>query len=223
MTEDPDFAMPVAWAARWHSLYIGQGWSADAIGDGSRAVELAARAIELDQENALALATYGHLRSYLFHDYETALVYFDRALAACPNYSLTWILSCGTLSYVGRTDEAIRNGEQALRLSPFDRSLFYYYMFLNLAHYGHGDYTQALKWGRMSSSENPTYTANHRILMADLAALNRLDEARNVAAEMLKLEPGFRLSVYERTRQPFQDPQIKTRYVEHLRQVGLPE
>jgi hypothetical protein len=56
-----------------------------------------------------------------------------------------------------------------------------------------------------------------------LAALNRLDEARNVAAEMLKLEPGFRLSVYERTRQPFQDPQIKTRYVEHLRQVGLPE
>ena len=27
MDEDREFAMPVAWAARWHSLLIGQGWS----------------------------------------------------------------------------------------------------------------------------------------------------------------------------------------------------
>src|SRR5262249_22277125 len=27
MAEEPDFALPVAWAARWHSVRIGRGWS----------------------------------------------------------------------------------------------------------------------------------------------------------------------------------------------------
>jgi adenylate cyclase len=81
MAEDANFAMPVAWAARWHSLYVGQGWSPEPEQDRARAVELAAKAIELDAQNALALATYGHLRSFLFHDYDSALAYFDRALS----------------------------------------------------------------------------------------------------------------------------------------------
>lgn len=223
IAEDPNFAMPVAWAARWYSLYIGQGWSLNRGEDSAKAVELATKAIELDRENALALATYGHLKSYLFHDYDSALVYFDRALAACPNLSLTWILSSGTLSYVGRTEQAITHVEQGLRLSPFDHSLFYFYMFANLAHYGQGNYEEAVKWGKMSASENPVYTANHRFLAAALAALGRVSEARDVAANMMKLEPDFRLSVYERTRQPFQHPKIKARLMEHLRIADLPE
>ena len=223
MQEDPEFAMPAAWAARWYSLYVGQGWSADPAADCAKAMEFAGKAIEQDSQNALALATYGHLQSFLLHDYDSALVYFDRALAACPNHSLAWILSSATLSYIGETDQAIRRAEQSLRLSPFDQSLFTYYMFLNLAYYAKGDYREAVKWGRMSANENGLYTANHRILIAGLVGLERLDEAREVAARMLKLEPGFRLSTYERTRQPFRHPQIKERYLEHLRAVGLPE
>jgi adenylate cyclase len=92
MAEDPEFAMPVAWAARWHNLYVGQGWSENPDEDRVKAAELAARAIELDRNNALALATYGHLRSFLFRDYDSALVYFERAVAACPNCSVAWIL-----------------------------------------------------------------------------------------------------------------------------------
>ena len=84
MAEDPEFAMPIAWAARWYGLWLGQSWSVDPAADRAKALELAARAIELDGQNALALATYGHLKSWLSHDYDSALVYFDRALAACP-------------------------------------------------------------------------------------------------------------------------------------------
>jgi adenylate cyclase len=223
MEEDANFAMPVAWAARCHSLSIGQGWSTTPREDAAKGVELAGRAIELDRDNALALATYGHLKSFLFHDYDSAMIYFDRALVACPNYSLAWILSSGTLSYVGRGAEAIQRAEQGLRLSPSDQSLFYYYMFLNMAHYSTAAYEEAVRWGRMSANENPTYTANHRIMTAGLVALGRIEEAREVAASLMKLEPGFRLSVYEKTRQPFRVPEIKDRYMEHLRKAGLPE
>jgi tetratricopeptide (TPR) repeat protein len=119
--------MAAAWAARWHSLYVGQGWSPDAPADCARAMELAGRAMELDSQNALALATYGHLQSYLLHDYDSALVYFDRALAACPNHSFAWFYSSPTLSYIGRGEQAVKHMEQALRLSPLDRNLYTYY------------------------------------------------------------------------------------------------
>jgi adenylate cyclase len=223
IAEDPEFSMPVAWAARWHSLYVGQGWSANPSEDSVRAIELAARAIELDGQNALALATFGHLKSFLFHECDGALIYFDRALSACPNHSLAWILSSATLSYIGEAQEAISRAEHALRLSPFDQSLFTYYMFLNLAFYAKGEYKESVKWGRMSANENGLYTANHRILIAGLAGLERLEEAREVAAKMIKIEPEFRLRTYERTRQPFRHAQISERYMKHLRTAGLPE
>jgi adenylate cyclase len=222
IAEDHSFAMPVAWLARWYSLLIGQGWSVNLQQDRETACDVAARAIELDGQNALALATYGHLRAYLFHDYDTALVYFDRALQACPNSAVAWILSSGTLSYVGRGEEAVRHAERAMRLSPFDQNLFTYYTFLGLAHYTNGTYDEAVKWGRMALSERPMYTANLRILAASLAAHDRLDEAHGIAARLMSLEPGFTLDGFERTLLPFRDRARRAQYLHHLRQAGLP-
>jgi adenylate cyclase len=222
MEEDPNFAMPVAWAARWHSLYIGQGWSANPTQDAATASNLAAKAIKLDGHDAVALATYGHLRSFLFHDCESALLYFDRALAACADSPMAWLLSSGTLSYVGRCEEAVQRAKHALRLSPMDRSRFYYYNFLSLAHYACGRYQEAVEWGKMAEAENFTYTSNLRFLTASLAALGRLDEARETAMRLLRLDPGFRLSRFENAN-PFQAREIRVKYVEHLRKAGLPE
>jgi adenylate cyclase len=223
MAEDPHFAMPVAWAARWHSIYVGQGWSTNPNEDRAKALELAAKAIELDGQNALALATYAHLKSYLSHDYDVALAYFDRALAACPNHSLALLLSAGTLSYIGQTKKAIERAEHGLRLSPFDRGLFYYYMFLTLAHYADGSYQEAIKWGRMAINENPTYTATHRLFAAALVAAGNVSEAAQVAAAMIRLEPDFRLSTYANTRQPFRAPELRNRLLDHLQKAGFPE
>ncbi len=223
MFEDPSFAMPVAWAARWHSLYIGQGWSAAPDRDIEKGLELAERAIQLDGQNALALATFGHLKSYLRHDYESALIYFDRALNVCPNHSIAWLLSSGTLSYIGCSEQAIRHGEQALRLSPLDRSVYFYYDVLNLAHYASGNYQEAVRWGKMCATANSMYTANLRYLAAGLAALGWIDEARETARRLIHLEPEFRLGRFERTLQPFRVPEIKARYMQHLREAGLPE
>lgn len=222
MAEDEKFAMPVAWAARWRSVLIGQNWSTDRDADAKAAADLAAKAIELDSQNALALATYGHVRSFLFHDYDVALGYFERALAACPNSALAWFLSSGTMSYVGRTAEAIQNAKQALRLSPFDQSLFAFYMFLGMAYYANGEYEEAIKAGRRSLSERPTYTANLRVLSAALAAKGEVADARGIASRLMVLEPNFNLADYERTLLPFRDQEIRSVYLDHLRKAGLP-
>jgi adenylate cyclase len=222
MAEDPEFAMPIAWAARWYGLWLGQSWSVDPAADRAKALELAARAIELDGQNALALATYGHLKSWLSHDYDMALVYFDRALAACPSHSLAWLLSSPTLSYIGRGEQAVRHAEHALRLSPLDRSLFYYYGLLGLAYYAIGNYAEAVKWASMGASESPRHTANLRYLAAGLAALGRIEEAREAGRKYLEMDPAFRLSTFERTLQPFQVSELKEKHIEHLSKAGLP-
>jgi adenylate cyclase len=223
MDEDPNFAMPVAWAARWHGLYVGQGWSPDPNADRRNALDLAARAIELDSQNALALATYGHFKAFLLHDYDAALVYFERAIAACPNDSTAWLWSSPTLSYIGRGEQAVTHAEQALRLSPLDRSLFYYYDILGLAHYSNGNYEEAVKWGRMGVNENPRHTANLKYLAAGLAALGRREEAHEVAELLMQREPSFRLSVFKRTLQPFRVAEVKDKFMDHLRKAGLPD
>ena len=223
MMEDPNFALPVSWAARWHSLYVGQGWSEDPESDRAKAVELAIKAIELDGQNALALATYGYLRSFLFHDYDSALTYFDRAFSACPNHAVAWMLSVATLSYIGRADEAIEHGAHALRLSPMDRTLFTFYGALALAHYAKGNYEEAVKWGRMSENENPYYTSNLRYLAAALAALGREVEARQGAAKLMARHPEFRLSTYGRSLMPFRSQELRERYIKHLGMAGLPD
>jgi len=222
MDAHPGFAMPAAWIAYWYIIWIGQGWSDSPADDANKAAAFATTAVSLDRHNALALATHGHVRSFLLHDYDSALMYLDRALSACPNNSLAWTLSGANLAYVGRGAEGVRHAEHGLRLSPYDRSLYFYHSFLSIAHYGSGNYEEAVKWSRLSAAENPTFTSNLRMLITALAALDRLDEARDVASTLLKLEPDFRLSVYERTRQPFRQPEIKVRLMEHLRRAGLP-
>ncbi|MFL5004446.1 MAG: adenylate/guanylate cyclase domain-containing protein [Microvirga sp.] len=223
MQHDANFAMPFAWAARWHSINIGQGWSQDWKADAGEAARLALRAIDLDKGNAVALATYGHVRSFLFQECESALFYFDRALSACPNLALAWILSSATMSYLGRGREAIERAERALRLSPFDRDLYVCYGFLAMAHYASGNFEEALRWGRVSASENPGYTSTLRGLIVALAALDRLEEAREIGRRLLAQDPSFRVSIYASITIPFCDPTVREACVAHLRKAELPE
>ena len=71
-------------------------------------------------------------------------------------------------------------------------------------------------------NENPLYTSNLRYLSAALAALDKIDEAQAVATQLLRQEPEFRISTYSRTRQPFRNPDISARYLDHLTKAGLP-
>ncbi|MEE8506148.1 MAG: adenylate/guanylate cyclase domain-containing protein [Kiloniellales bacterium] len=223
MTEDPGFAMAFAWAARWRSILIGQGWSKDPSEDAREAERLAKRSIELDPQNALGLATCGHLKSFLFHDYDSALVYLERARDASPSSAFAWVVSSATESYLGRGDEAIRMAERSLRLSPKGEDLFFLYHFLGLAHYSAGAYNDAVKWARISEMEHPLYTSNLRMLSASLSAVGRIEEACEVADRLMAIEPGFGLTFYEQTRQPFKPPELCRRFIEHLRRTGLPE
>lgn len=223
MTADPGFAIAFAWAARWRSIKIGQGWSKSPTDDARDAERLAQRAMELDPQNALAPAVCGHVLSFLFHDYDSALVYLERSRDLSPSNAYAWRLSSATESYLGRGEEAIRMAERSLRLSPKGSGLFHCYHVLSIAHYVAGNYDEALKWARLSDIENPLFTSNIRSLCSTLSAVGRVEEARAMAGRLMTLEPDFRLGYYERKRLPYKPPELRQKVMHHLRLAGLPE
>jgi tetratricopeptide (TPR) repeat protein len=169
MELDPGYAMPYALLADWYSLRFGQGWSASAgQKDAVEADRLAAAAIERDPNNARALAIYGHQRSFMFRDYDRALVFLERALSAAPSSAQAWCYSSPTLSYIGDGKAAIERAEHGLRLSPRDPIAFWYYSALALGHLTQGTYDDAARWSNRAHLENPKYLANLRFLIVSL-------------------------------------------------------
>jgi adenylate cyclase len=150
------------------------------------------------------------------------MVFFDRALESCPNHAFAWMWSSGTLAYLGRGAEAVARAEHALRLSPLDQALYLFETRLALAHYANGDLEAAVQSSLRARNENPNFSANLRFLAAALSALGKREQAEAVVANLVRLEPDFRLSAYERGLQPFTHPTLRERFLGDLRAAGVP-
>jgi DNA-binding winged helix-turn-helix (wHTH) protein/tetratricopeptide (TPR) repeat protein len=218
---DPGFAAPHAALANWHSLRIGQRWSDDPAAE-AEALEAEVRlALELDGGHARALALLGHSRTILHRDYDRAQDLLDRALGMAPNDAETCLWTSPTLAYTGRTEEAVRSAERAIRLSPEDPFLFRYQHFLSIAHYTGGCWEEAAHWGLRSLRTNGDYTSNLALTAAALAALGRTEQARPHAMRLKAIVPSYRVSA-AMSRWPYRDDAMRERYGQHLVAAGLP-
>lgn len=223
MHEDPGYAMPAAWAAQWHSFAVGQAWSDTPEADAALVGEMAARAVQLDPGNALGFAMCGHYRAYHRRDPASALPFYDQAVQACPNHALAWSYRSGSLSYLGRGQEALASAQRAYRLSPHGPDRYYFQGFVSIAHYACGHHEDVVHWTRLVLADNPGFTSSHRILIPALDALGRYEEAREVAQRMMTYEPRFRLSVFAEMRAPFVDPALRAQQLGALRRAGVPD
>jgi adenylate cyclase len=221
MVLDPFYATAFSYAAYWYFFRVGEGWSTDPIADVKEAARLAETAIKLNPDDPQGLAIYGHVQSFLLHDFATATIYLDRAIEAGPNSALAHTMSCATCGYLGLGELAVARGQQGLRLSPVDARRFWHEGVLGQAHYINGDYAEAVAFARMAAGRNAGVAFNLRCLTASLVALERMDEARGAAQQLLRVQPGFRLSSYM-PRCPFKGKTLDT-WIHRLRLAGLPD
>jgi DNA-binding SARP family transcriptional activator/Tfp pilus assembly protein PilF len=221
ITHDPTFAPPYSYAATWHMLHIGQGWSARIIDDAAEAARFAAAAIERDRNDAVALAIHGQMLSFTQRDYRAALHFLDRAIAVGPSCHMAWTLSSTTAGWTGDGARAVAHAERALRLSPRDPFAFFAEHMLSQGHYISGNYEEAVVWGRKAAAHNGLLTSNLRTLAAALVAVGDIPAAREVARQVLAIEPAFRLQTFA-MRSPMK-PEILKFHVPRLRQAGLPD
>jgi adenylate cyclase len=218
---DPDYAPAYSHLASLRMRWIGQGWSEDEMADRTSAARSAEMAIERDRNDALALAIFGHMQSYLLKNYDTAQTYLERALAAGPSCAWAWAYSGLTAGYLGDVATAIKRAEWAVRLSPLGADAFWLEHYLSQAHYLGERYEDAIGWARMSAAHAAGNMSNLRCLIASLVATGNVDEARTIAQRLMQLAPTYRVSTF-RERTPLRG-EVRDLFAHRLKLAGIPD
>jgi adenylate cyclase len=180
-----------------------------------QARELAEQAVALgpsDFENHAQLA----MACLYNRDFVRSIAFYEKALELNPNSADLLAEMADALVHVGRTAEGVAMIALAKRLNPICPD--WYDWVVGIAALHDGRYEDALAaFMRLDDHSNS--------LRADLAAtyvrLGRMEEAKALAAEMLRLQPNYRLAT-ERLR-PFKDPHVLQGFIDDLRQAGLPD
>ena len=85
-----------------------------------------------------------------------------------------------------------------------------------------GDYEAAVNLGRRAVQLNPGFSSSYKGYLAALGHLHRTEEASDVRARLLDLEPEFSVQSAI-ARSPITQPKDLERYAEGLRRAGLHE
>jgi adenylate cyclase len=110
--------------------------------------------------------------------------------------------------------------KRAFRLCPIPPAIFY--VFLAMAYRNNGEYEKAIELAKKGLSGNPDQLTAYLVLAASYSFLNRTVEARKAAEEIMRIQPNFSLEYYANII-PYKNHETKDRYVEALRNAGLPD
>jgi tetratricopeptide (TPR) repeat protein len=173
------------------------------------------------------MATYlrGYLLKRLRKDLHQSLAAFERAITLDPNLAVAHNYVGQIKVFLGRGSEAAEHTLTAMQLSPRDPELakWCYQLALTYIHQQRDD--EAVKWGRRAVEINPNLRYPYRVLAAALALTGQVDEARVVAAEMLRRYPKETIAKF-RKREPWLDPTYRAgqeREITGMRLAGVPE
>jgi DNA-binding SARP family transcriptional activator/TolB-like protein len=219
---DPEESSAYVWLAFKYFLAIGQGWVNDTSAAESELRWLLRRGIELDPRNAVAFAVAGHVTSFVYHDYCTALDYFEQSLKLDPNSLFAVDLNATTLCYTGNSSEAMRSLNRYRAAAEFEPFSYFFLTTSCIAHTFAGQFDEAIRIGNRVVRENPNFKAAYRPLLVSLGHAGRLEEASGHLANLQRLQPDFSIGWF-RTNYPPLQPDDSTRYIDGLRKAGVPE
>lgn len=218
--DDPGYAQPYALGAWCRVVYLAQAWSADPPKDGARAVALAHAAVELERDDPSVLWMAGLAIGYIGRDLDASLMLLDRSLSLNPSSAQAQMNAGWVRCWLGRPEEAIRDLQRAIRLSPLDRTTFGMTSGLAVALCMAGRDEEAIVAARQAIVDQASWAASYRPLAASLAQLGQLDEARRAIEQLLVLEPD---SAIGKILALFRASAGLDRYLQGLRLAGLPE
>lgn len=214
---DPQYAEAYASLGGMYQMAGFFQWSQDPHRDLEQALTLVQQAVALDDSLPLAHNVLSIV--YLVkRQYEQARAEAERTIALAPNSPLGYRTLGGILNHTGQAEQAIEVLEQALRFDP--RFPLPYQGPLGWAYLATRRYDKAIAMQQKALSHNRNLLESHLILTISYSELEREEEARAEAAEVLRLSPTFSLDVVGQTW-PYKDPADLERTLAALRKAGL--
>jgi TolB-like protein/DNA-binding winged helix-turn-helix (wHTH) protein len=207
------------------------GRSADPEGDLKRGEELVDRTLTVDPDfswahhwKAIILAFEGRT--------DQAIAEEELTLSLNPSVVEANLTLGNMLQRRGQFEKGLELIEKALRLSPRDPSISYWYGAKAAASFALKRYDEAIDWARRSLMTDATYPFANSILAAALALTGRDAEAREAAQHFASLPPtGLKTiaawsSYKARITREGADPryvEFWDRRIEGMRKAGVPE
>ena len=219
---DPEFLTPQVGAADTFRAEAQFGYTEDAQAALARGTELVEQVLERDPAHAFAYA----IKSSLLNaggDYAESVDAGSHAVALDPNNWVNQGVLGWTLLAVGRYEESAYHMSLAQRLSPVHGD--WIENILGLAQFLAGDPEQALATFDALLERNPSAAreaiAQPRIALI-LYALSREQEAKEAIDRTRALNPKMSIGL-QTSVVPIQDRDIRSKWIETWRRLGLPE
>jgi DNA-binding SARP family transcriptional activator len=182
---NPAWAPPLSYSAIWHMQRVARGWSANASSELETARALAERALERNSAEPLANVVSGYTLSQCKHDHVGALRQLSRAIELMPNLAFAFAYRAAVHVRCDRYQDALRDAEINLRLSPRDRHAWFAEMISAQAHFAMKNLDAAIEHATKVATLLPNNQVNLRILAAALVESGRLDEAQTFARPLI--------------------------------------
>lgn len=213
---DPRFGSVAALAGICHMVSVLLGYSNDPQFDRKEAVRLSRVALSIDDGDPDVLAIASVISAFMVGDSEAEIEMADRAVALNPNSWITWHNRGHVYRVAELPEEAVRSFERAIRLSPAAHLTF---EGIGMALIELSRFDEAIVAGKKAQRQNPSHLPAYRCLASAFAHLGRDAEAREAAAHVLELDPGFTISGWN-ARGRLSSAKL---LIEGLRKAGLPE
>ena len=162
------------------------GLSSDPKGDLERTDQLESKALALDPNDPWAHSQKGWILLVQGHKDE-AVAEFERALTLDPSFADADVGLGFTYNQLGEFDKSLESFDKAIRVSPYDRGVPYWYGGKAWANFGLKRYDQAIDLARRVIAINPNIANIHLNLVAALALTGRDAEAREALQRYLAL------------------------------------
>ena len=211
IARDPYYGPALAWAAHCCLRLLLDDRSEDREADRLKGIDYARRALEVAGDDPGILANAALALAYFGEEIGAMMALVDRALAFNPNYARGWHISGILRNLAGQPDIAIEHLEAALRLSPRARigtSL----VAIGYAHFFSGRFDEAVPKLLLAIQDDPGYPTPYRWLAACYAHMGRLDDAREIVAQLRAITP-----VVMPANVPFRNPEHRELYLSGLR------
>lgn len=195
------------------------GWSELEARSLDEAAKWAEIAIKYEKNNGIGHFVIGHLK-LLQGKHDEALANCELAIGIRPSCSFTHGILADVQNYCGDSLSAIKHAREALLLERI-----YPPWMINIlatAYRDSGKVRLSIPAAREAIRLEPRQTAARIILCSDFNFEKLRDDARQMAQEILAIDPMFRLSTYAE-RQPYKYSETLGRLVDVLRDAGLPE
>jgi adenylate cyclase len=214
---DPNYSGVYTGLGWVHMMDARFGWSKSRRESMEKALEFSQKALAMDDNHING----GWLMAYIYRQkrqYEKSIAEVKRLIDLTPGDAQGYKMLAGMLYPSGRGEETIDAAKKAIRRDPMTSATTFYW--LGMGHWVMGQYEEAIEAYKKGLNLRPTSVSLHIVLTVTYSLLDREEEARAAAAELLRLDPEFSVDRIAK-RLPFKDKVYTERYVNALRKAGL--